>query len=383
MLFIMLKKKLKKYRAKSSFIELARNNVRTTKKVANKITKKITKTAKRIVTKGNVKKALDQRDIAATCVQAFYENIPPSICWKKGADVGIIPTGCPPNYFRHLALCFENCRPGFSFDGGALCIKGCPPDTTTYPLTCTHWQFPPWKIWTVGRESYFPHSITNFQAPCNDGYYKGGALCYRDCGKIGMNNCGIGMCSADGPSCGAGIATMVTDFLVGLAKGVSFVLSFGTSSAAQGGIAATKASLKKLASKAGNAIKKGFTIMKNIATNAAKRKIFKDKIKKKSVLEKLKKYMVDQAITNSVSTICGSVGDALLDKSATKNENSGLSIDSLDVLGIGDINQNCSNASNSNDRLACSKSILSSLDNIDPTGLCAMASAFMQPICDV
>jgi len=53
---------------------------------------------------GKVNNGITAGKLANTCVKAFYDSIPPSICWKRGGDVGIIPTGCPAGYFRHLSL---------------------------------------------------------------------------------------------------------------------------------------------------------------------------------------------------------------------------------------------------------------------------------------
>lgn len=44
-----------------------------------------------------------------------------------------------------------------------------------------------------------------FSGVCNGDKYLSGALCYNDCNKIGMNNCGIGYCAASSEECAAGI----------------------------------------------------------------------------------------------------------------------------------------------------------------------------------
>jgi len=83
------------------------------------------------------------------------------------------------------------------------------------------------------KSSYIPHSITNFsdRVECEDGKYKAGALCYRDCKKIGLINCGIGACAGSSFECGSGIFTIAIDAIMAVAKAVLFIASFGTSSA--------------------------------------------------------------------------------------------------------------------------------------------------------
>ena len=53
------------------------------------------------------------QDTISKCMSAFMGAFPPDFCWKKGADFGVIPTGCPAGYFRSLALCYEHCAPGY------------------------------------------------------------------------------------------------------------------------------------------------------------------------------------------------------------------------------------------------------------------------------
>jgi len=335
-------------------------------------------------TTSNSASASQATSLAKACVNSFFETIPPNFCWKKGADFGVIPTGCPSGFFRYLALCFQNCKSGYSFDGGLLCIKACPPDTTTYPLTCTHWSWLAWEDWTVGRDPYFTQSLTNFDSriPCPAGMYKGAALCYRDCAKIGLVNCGIGMCASSSASCASGIAEMAIDVISGIAQGVAFVLSFGTSSAAAEEVNVAKKGLTSLASKAAKAVTEAAKTMKNIVSNPAVRSDFLQKVQDKAI-QKIG-TAIDKKI---VQEVCGHVGDQLLQQYAARPDNKGFDPKSLDVLGVTDIVDKCSSSktgpSNSNGNVACAKSVLDTISVIDPTGLASVAAAFMQPTCDV
>jgi hypothetical protein len=325
----------------------------------------------------SVNKGIGAGKLANTCVKAFYETVPASICWKKGGDVGYIPTGCPSGYFRHLALCFENCRPGYRFDGGALCKKGCDSGWDTHPLTCYRWFFQ-----VRGRDTYFPRSITNFEAPCSDGYYRSGALCYRDCGKVGMVNCGIGMCAASNESCGLGIGEMAIDVIASIGKGVAFVASFGTSSVATQGVSSAKNAIKNNLQKVTKAVKNAVSSMKILSKNPQAKKRFLDKAKDK-VRKTLKEIASDKAKEKSIESICTDIHENLINKISEKNENSSVDWDKMDVLGIGDIAKNCGDTSEKDAPLSCSQSILKTMDNFDPTGLTGLAAAFMHPHCDI
>jgi len=366
--------------AEANFIELAK---RKGKVVLKNGVYTWRKKSKGVVStmKSHSSSAIGATDMAASCTQSFFEGIPPSFCWKKGADVGVIPTGCPNGYFRHLALCFQNCPKGYSFDGASLCRKDCPGDCTCFPLTCTHFDWRVWKDWTVSRDAFFTHSITNFDSSitCGANMYKSGALCYRDCKKVGLVNCGIGMCAATGEACASGIGNMVANFLTSLAKGVGFILSFGTDSAAAETVGEVKTGLSKLASTATKAIEDGAATVKRIASDPAVRKEFVDKLIG-IAKNKLKSKIEDTIQTQLIETVCGHLGNALLDKAQQK---SSFDISKLDVLGIGNIKDSCTNIPDSNGGIACAQSILNTVDNVDPTGLAGMAAAFMQPVCDV
>jgi len=191
------------------------------------------------------------------------------------------------------------------------------------------------------------------------------------------------MCASSEASCAAGIIGMVTNVLISIAQGVGFVLSFGTSSAATAGIDSAKAALKKLGSKAIKMVEEGVETVKRIATNPVVRKKFIESMLKKA-LDKAKDSAVSQAETKVLSTICQSVGDKLLDVQAqTQPSGFHFNIESLDVLGIGSIKSSCTGIQDTNGGIACAQSVVNTISTVDPTGLMGLASAFMQPLCDV
>ncbi len=42
------------------------------------------------------------------CLSGVMSSMPPEFCWKKGADFGEIPKGCPKDFpNRIMALCYK------------------------------------------------------------------------------------------------------------------------------------------------------------------------------------------------------------------------------------------------------------------------------------
>jgi len=210
--------------------------------------------------------------------------------------------------------------------------------------------------------------------------YKSGALCYRDCGKIGLVNCGIGMCASSSDNCISGLINMIVDFVVSFIQFVGFIATFGADSGAATGLDALKAGIKSAFSKVKSGIQEGAKTLYRIATSSAARSEFLDTVKDKAI-DLAKDLITDKIKDDAVSYICGQVGDSIL-AGATPTPPD-FNVDMIDVLGVGAIVDDCADTSDSNGQLMCAKSIMNTISTVDPTGLAGMASAFMEPTCDV
>jgi hypothetical protein len=318
---------------------------------------------------------VDTKKLAANCMKGVMNTMPPAFCWKKGADFGKIPTGCPEGYFRSLALCYKNCKPGYHFVLG-VCWEICPSGYKNLPLRCWkklfHWYF---------KSSYIPHILTNFseKVPCGSGRYRVGALCYRDCANIGLENCGIGACSSGSESCAAAIWEMVESVIDSLISSVMLIASFGTSA----GFATAKNTIKQGVKKIGkDGLKKA---LKSAVTSLTGK--FKD-ITFDKAFRYLKDYssdiFVDGISESFVKNFCQQVWNELGNKGQGKlgsDINLDTVVDTVDILNISGSIEACSNTSDGG--LNCAKNVLSSLSLFDPTGVLSVASAFIQPKCDV
>ena len=316
--------------------------------------------------------AVDSGKMAGTCLKALMDNVPPEFCWKKGADVGVIPTGCPDGYFRSLALCYQHCSSGYRHVLG-ICWADCGGGYADHGLTCYkgffNWYF---------KHSYIPKSLTNFsdKVPCPKGMYRQGALCYRNCNNIGLVNCGIGACSSSSESCGSAIAKMVVDTLSGIADGIMTIVSAG-------GAKGIKSAIKGAASKLGKAgLKAAVNSIKKIFTSSF-RDIILEKAKR-AVINTSKDLIKGKLTEFAVTEICKAVWNTAITKTISAPEVDENKIaDALDVFNVKGITTSCKDTSTEKGALDCSKNVLSGLSAFDPTGLLTIASAFMHPTCEV
>jgi len=210
------------------------------------------------------------------CLQAFTAAVPPSFCFKKGLDFGYIPTKCKAPYsFRSLALCYKPCTANENFVAGVCWGKCASGETDIGAICCTDSC---WKVWKwKAKSSYIADSVTNFNKdyvecdkPAKE-EYKAGALCYRNCEKLGLQNCGIGACSVDGMGCLGGIMDMAVDVISGVAQAVAFVASLGASSAGTPFLTALKTNVKsKLTSFIKGGVKGAFDHAKKYIVNSYK-----------------------------------------------------------------------------------------------------------------
>jgi hypothetical protein len=315
---------------------------------------------------------IDGAKLAGECMKGLVANIPPSFCWKKGADSGIIPTLCPNGFFRSLALCFEYCKPGYRHVLG-ICYEDCPRGFADFGLFCFRWfEF-------RGKGIYVPRSLTNFshEVPCYEGMYRVGALCYRNCENINMENCGIGACVSDQAACSSAIVNMVVSTLSSIADIVLLIFSFGSSASISEQKQQLTSSIKKIG-------QQGLKASTKAALKSLKGRFQKDIIKK--ALSAVKNYAKDSIFSalksNFISAYCSTVYETAINKADPDTTfNLDTVVGALDVLNLKGIIQDCSNTSEGG--LNCAKNVLTGLSTFDPTGLLGVTTAFMHPECDV
>jgi hypothetical protein len=331
------------------------------------------------VTLGGVGKGMGHAKLASACINALSKSIPPKFCYKKGADFGVIPTGCPKGYFRSLALCYEYCKPGWKHILG-ICYKGCDKGYSDHGLSCYkslfRWYF---------KSSKIPSSLTNFSSkiPCPGDMYRSAALCYRDCNIIGLSNCGIGACATNTKKCLLTVANMAFKVLKGLYTAAVTIASFGTASAGtMAAKVAVKAGVKALGKAAAKAAAKAsMASLKKVLSGGFQKTIKKIALNQ---LKRSKKVLIGKMKAKAVGVVCLNVWNSMIKKTEKSKGPSDFSdklIDTVDVLGVKGVVKSCSDTSDGG--LKCAKGIVNSLEAFDPTGLLTIVSAFLEPVCNV
>lgn len=314
---------------------------------------------------------------ASDCLSGLISAMPPGFCWKKGGDLGTIPTDCPKGYFRSLALCYQQCNPGWSFIAG-VCYQGCGAGYRDDGLSCYRSLFD-----FYFKPAYIPASLTNFapEIPCPGNMYRFGALCYRDCNLIGMQNCGMGACIAEGASCALKIGEMAIAVVEGVATGINTIVTLGAGAPARtAGKAAAKAALKALS-------REGLEAAKKAVSHALKGK-FKEILIQKAknkVIASVKDKIKSNAQSTAIMTICESLYKSFQAKqptSPTADDLAGKVLDTLDIFGAKSLFNSCSNPE-SDGGVSCAKAVVDGMALVDPTGILTIAAAFIHPVCDV
>jgi hypothetical protein len=213
--------------------------------------------------------------------------------------------------------------------------------------------------------------------------YRVGALCYRNCNNIGLENCGIGACSATSQSCTSSIISMDSDVFKGIADAVMFVANFGGSRGIKSAKTAIQNGLKKIG-KAG--IKSALSTARRALTGKFKEIIIRRALDsvKKTLNEKGKEILGDQLKNFAVESFCKTVYDsASIKLTTTSYVSEDTLVGAVDIFNVSGTANPCQyNASESN-AIECAKNVLQGGTGIDPTGILTVASAFMHPICDV
>jgi hypothetical protein len=321
-------------------------------------------------------KFVTSADYISKCMKGLTESIPPGFCWKKGGDAGILPSGCPSGYFRSMALCYELCPDGWSHVLG-ICYRNCDAGFTDLGLSCWRHIFD-----FYFKSSYIPKSLTNFadEIPCPSGFYKSGALCYRDCANIGMDNCGIGACITTDGDCTTEILKIANGVVEGVNTALWTILTMGGSNVPKAAAKVTAGTAVKSATKSG--LKAGLKSVFNALKGPFKN--FTMKKAKEKAKEFFKDQLTDKITEVTVSTVCGTIYNSIAAKEYTppSDEEIGTKIlESVDIFGIKDIVEGCTDVSDGG--AACGRSIVSSLSTFDPTGILSIAAVFIHPTCDV
>jgi len=86
----------------------------------------------------------------------------------------------------------------------------------------------------------------------------------------------------------------------------------------------------------------------------------------------------DAATNKAAEFICNNYVEAHLAKMESSKNGIDVKLSDFDFTGISGIVDNCKKDQNiENNRIACSKSVLATIDLVDPTGITALGAAFL------
>lgn len=138
--------------------------------------------------------------------------------------------------------------------------------------------------------------------------YLMGALCYRDCNKVHLDNCGIGACASDGETCGISIGMMFVDLAFAIAESVAFVMTLGASSVGTPGLRAARETIQNVFDNTSKSvIRKSAKHVRNVVNRQGKASKFREM--RDYAYEECK----DFATSTVVETVCEEVGNKILD----------------------------------------------------------------------
>jgi len=159
-------------------------------------------------------------EVVKSCLKGLMNSIPSDYCWKKDWSAEKPGLNCPTEdgWFTWGGSCWEPCDEGDKWTTG-VCWKPCPSGWTDIGAVCTK-KIKWWKWDFVAKETYKKDFFTVFnnKAGCKEDRWKFVGLCYKDCNKIGMKNCGIGACANAHMECFSSVGKMAVRTVVGIAE---------------------------------------------------------------------------------------------------------------------------------------------------------------------
>ena len=309
----------------------------------------------------------ETKELIGECITDLTNDLPPMFCWKKNNE-RIIPTNCPDGYFRYGALCYEKCIKKYTFHLG-LCYENCQKNEKDHTLFCSS-SAKPIRI----KKTYIPKSLTNFNknVKCPANLIKSGALCYSDCERISMFNCGGEACSTSKGTCAFEIIKMTTKTIGKIVKALSFFLK---------GVQ-VKTLIKKISKNIGS--KLIFSGLNNLVKEFLFN--YKEKIQEKilsfsKIISKKTPFVNDSIKPKICGIVYNAINDTLFSQPTINPdvENLPSFIKALSFLDVDKAYINCKTTN----KVECAKSVFDVIDTIDLTGLLTFPSIFLYQRCEM
>merc|ERR1719336_3519344 len=323
------------------------------------------------------------------------DNLPVPFCWKQHPG-GRTP-GCKgDNWTRHEAMCYEDCRDGYSGPVLGVCYERCRSGYRDDGLTCFKRKSVLNFYW---KKSYVTKQATLLgdRAGCDDGWYKQGGECYQHCSEIsfGLVNCGIGACSYDSGACIEEIGDMTLSVAKGVFQAVTFVASYGEIYSASKLMQLGREPFMKASPKMMEVARKTWHKTVEAFTDGnwldELRGNVKHGIQTRFENEGKQEYIDILNEHKAWDTVANRVVDNYqrqITEAHRMSDNIGTNLYS--TLGVTQVYQNCKNMEiddngnvhgTTNDAIACANAAMGFINTFDWTGLTTIAMAFLKPQC--
>lgn len=136
-------------------------------------------------------------DIVRAGLVSVLASVPPAFCWVHESNLASTDVICKPGYSKKASVCYEECKDNETEVGG-LCFTKCGLDEKDCNLFCS-------KTDCENPQDFYLKSsrVRTFDlaAPCKQGYYKRGGLCYPVCEEIGYVTCSDRTCALTDDLC--------------------------------------------------------------------------------------------------------------------------------------------------------------------------------------
>jgi len=201
--------------------------------------------------------------------------------------------------------------------------------------------------------------------------------CTKDCTYVGMVNCANIYCASDAQQCQSGLATISTDILIGGLEAALSIFSLGIGDIA---VDVARDTIMKTTETIGTqAIQGSFKMLKTFFNNPDLKKQFSDMVvsKVKATLD-ARWNIADSTIANVCSTVEAHFTGSL----STAQSPGQIALNIIDVFGIHNLTTYCNGSYPTADPNLCAKAVISAISLFDPTGILALLSTVIEPLCE-
>jgi len=315
---------------------------------------------------------IDVAKYSNICIQALMSSLNPNICIKDDDDIkGYTPIKlCPKDTLEENGNCYVACINGFKLKRG-LCFEDCGNNVEKGDACIVKGKLIP-------KKSYFATSVPyDSNTICKSGYFKFQDKCYRDCGALGLYNCGTSACTKDSQTC----TTNLKDIINKISDKLFLALQAITKCDAKANDLLTlKANIQaELGPITFDYLKTSFDNSLKLLTGENKKDIFDQAVIK--LFKNFKNILNPFSKLGFLTSFCSTIYDYLL-CNTKKNEliKDDNILNTLDVMFLNQKNSKCKESCNGG--VSCAENIFPKLKTKNANGILALGAGLYFDTCD-